>query len=72
VNGPDDPDGPDEGKPAEHVPNGRRRRHRRVVSPGVEEPAADERAWEDDDRAWGEAAENREDALRRDVPPHWG
>ncbi len=48
------------------------RRHRRAVRPGVELPSTDEKAWEDDERAWGDLPEDREERLRRDIPPHWG
>ena len=48
-----------------------RRRHRRAVRPGVEQPAEEVRAWEDDDRAWGDPPQDA-DRLKRDVPPHWG
>jgi hypothetical protein len=51
---------------------GRPRRHRRAVRAGTEQPASDEKAWDEDDRAWGDAPEDREERLRRDVPPHWG
>jgi len=50
---------------------GRPRRHRRAVRAGKEQPASDEKAWDDDDRAWGDAPDDREERLRRDVPPHW-
>jgi len=48
------------------------RRRRRAVRPGVEQRSDDVRAWEDDDRAWGEGANGDEDRIRREVPPHWG
>ncbi|CAM3438300.1 hypothetical protein OCAE111667_09980 [Occultella aeris] len=39
---------------------------------GRSEPTIPNRAWEDDDRAWGDgASDSDDDRLRRDVPPHW-
>lgn len=64
---PTEPD--DGGDAADAAP---RRRRRRAVRPGVEEQATDVRAWEDDDRAWGDTTTGDDDRLRREVPPHWG
>lgn len=63
---------PAEPRRGEVGPAAGRRRHRRAVRQGVEQPASDEKAWEDDERAWGDVPEDREARLRRDVPPHWG
>lgn len=49
-----------------------RRGHRRAVRRGVEQPTTDEQVWENDERAWGDVPEDRDEQLRRDVPPHWG
>ncbi|PWD51951.1 hypothetical protein C8046_16160 [Serinibacter arcticus] len=36
------------------------------------QPVIPERAWEDDDRAWGDGGGDDEDRILRERPPHWG
>ncbi|TDE94100.1 hypothetical protein EXU48_11680 [Occultella glacieicola] len=44
----------------------------RTGTAGRAEPTIPNRAWEDEDRAWGEGSSDSDDErLRRDVPPHW-
>ncbi|WP_313556703.1 hypothetical protein, partial [Miniimonas arenae] len=35
-------------------------------------PVLPSKAWEDEDRAWGDRGGDDEDRLRRERPPHWG
>ena len=53
-------------------PNGRRK-HRRVVRPGVGDPVIPARSADDSDVGWHEKAgdSTNDERLRRDVPPHW-
>ena len=49
-----------------------RRRHRRVVRPGREQPVLSPTS-DDADVGWGDRPEPDDaERLRRDVPPHWG
>ena len=57
------------------VTQGRPRRHRRVVRPGVETEAVSGLSGDEQPAGWSEPLGAREDSndeqLRRDVPPHW-
>lgn len=59
------------GSPAA-APSGRRRRHRRVVRPGREQPMLSPTS-DDVGVGWGEHPDPDDgERLRREVPPHWG
>jgi hypothetical protein len=59
-------------RPGAGEPAPRRRRHRRAVRPGREQPLLSPTS-DDADVGWGDGPEPDDgERLRREVPPHWG